>query len=102
VKDLTVPQAFKIPPLTVYEVQAIRALEVGEADPHQQRLVLDCILKKICRTYDVHFVPECDRSSVFLEGRGFVGQNILKFLRLEPAALKALYEEEAKDARRTK
>ena len=93
------PQAFRIPSLTVYEVQAIRALEVGEADAFQQRLALDCILKKLCRVYDVHFVPDCDRSSVFLEGRGFVGQNLLKFMRLQPEALKALYTEESKNAR---
>lgn len=100
--DKSVPQAFKIPSLTPHEVMAIRALEAGEADPHQQRMALDCILKKICRTYDQHFVPGSDRETVFLEGRGFVGQNLLKFMRLEPAALKAVYEEEAKDVRRSK
>lgn len=88
------PQAFKIPALTLPEVQAIRALEVGEADPYQQRLALDCMLKKLCRVYDTHFIPESDRQTAFLEGRGFVGQNLLKFMRLQPEALKALYKEE--------
>ena len=96
--ESTLPQSFKIPSLTVQEVQAIRALEVGEATAYQQRLALDCILKKLCRVYDQHFVPSSDRETVFLEGRGFVGQNLLKFMRLQPEALKALYKEESKNA----
>ena len=87
------PECFKVPALSNMEVYALRALESGEATPHEQRLALAAILKKLCRSYDQHFVPESDRETVFLEGRGFVGQQILKFLRLDANQLKALTED---------
>lgn len=87
-----VPEAFKTPTLTKQEMYALRSLEEGNADPYSQRLALSAVLK-ICRTYDCHFVPNSDRETAFLEGRGFVGQQILKVLRLDPNALRAMKEE---------
>ena len=87
------PESFKTVSLSKEEMYAIRALEAGEADPYRQRMALSAILKKLCRTYDCHFVPDSDRQTVFLEGRGFVGQQILKVLRLDPNALREMEEE---------
>lgn len=87
------PEAFKTVHLSKREMYAIRQLEAGEADSDTQRVALSAILKKICRTYDMHFVPECDRQTAFLEGRGFVGQTILKVMRLDPNELNAIKEE---------
>jgi hypothetical protein len=88
------PEAFKVPALSNREMWAIRMLEEGTADPHNQRLALSAILSKLCRTYDIHFVPESERETAFLEGRGFVGQQITKVLRIDPNALNAMTEEE--------
>jgi hypothetical protein len=85
-----VPEAFKTPGITKREILAIRSLEDGTADPYLQRLALSCILKKLCRTYDPHFVPGKPDETNFLQGRGFVGQEIVKLLRIDAAALKEM------------
>jgi len=87
------PESFKTVSLSKREMYCIRMLEAGEADSEAQRIALSAILKKLCRAYDCHFIPTSDRETVFLEGRGFVGQQILKILRLDPNALNALKEE---------
>lgn len=94
-----VPEAFKVERPNNLEMYAIRALEGGEANPEQQRLALSAIIKKLSRTYDVHFVPNSPDETNFLEGRAFVGQNILKILRLDPNALRELAKEENQNAR---
>jgi len=87
-----VPEVFKTVGLTKREMYAIRQLEYGKADADAQRVALAAILKKICRTYDCHFVPESDRQTAFLEGRAFVGQQITKVMRLDPNELNAMQE----------
>lgn len=93
------PEAFKTEPLSNREMYAIRALEEGTADSVTQRTALSAILKKLCRTYDCHFVPESERETSFLEGRASVGQQIMKVLRLDPLALNAMMKEEQKHVR---
>lgn len=83
-------QCFKVTRLSKQEIYAIRSLESGTANAGTQRVALQAILKKICRTYDLHFIPESPTQTNFLEGRGFVGQQILKYLRLDPAIIHKL------------
>lgn len=85
-------QAFQSGALNKQEIYAIRMLETGEANSAQQALALSVILKKLCRVYDVHFVPGEPDVSVFLAGRGFVGQEIMKLLRLDPTQLHNMKE----------
>jgi len=87
-------ECFKVESLSAQEIIAFQSLETGEADAHQQRLALSVLLKKMCRTYDTHFLPGQPDGSAFLSGRGFVGQQVLKCMRLDPRALKQLREEE--------
>ena len=87
-----IPEAFRSIPLSKQEIYAIRSLEEGTADPYLQRLALATILKKLSRVYDVHFVPGEPDVSNFLAGRGFVGQEIMKLLRLDAAALREMKE----------
>jgi len=92
--SLGAPEAFKVQALTNREAWAIRMLEEGTADPHNQRLALSAILTKLCRAYDCHFVPGAPDETAFLEGRGFVGQQITKVLRMDPNALNQYSKEE--------
>lgn len=75
-------QCFTHPKLTKDEVEALRNLSNGDATEYQQRLALAVIMKKLCRTWDVHFIPGHTDQSTFLAGRGFVGQQIHKYINL--------------------
>lgn len=76
-----VPQCFIVPLVEEQETRALRALEAGEADAHQQRLALALIIKKFSRAYDEAFVPGHSDQTQYLLGRQFVGQQITKYLR---------------------
>jgi len=70
--------AFDVPPLTKAEHVAIKAVAKGEAEPHQQTLALEVIVKKFSRAFDLGYIPGSFDQSAFLTGRGFVGQQITK------------------------
>lgn len=61
---------------------ALQALLRGEATPHQQKLALDWIIEQAARTYDTTYFPDSDRDSAFAEGKRFVGNQIIKMLKL--------------------
>lgn len=88
-----VPQCFQTIQPTKQELYAVQALEKGEATPFHQRLALQFILTKLCRVYDVHFVPGEPDVSNFLEGRGFVGQEIFKILNINPSAIREMKDD---------
>lgn len=83
-------ECFKAAQLSKKEAYAIQQLEEGTADAYSQQLALSAILKKICRVYDVHFIPGAPDATAFLEGRGFCGQQIIKYMRLDPRILNKL------------
>lgn len=87
------------PELTSPEIQSLRLLEKGTANSVQQNLALQCILQKLCRTYDLHYLPEDERGTIFLQGRGYVGQRIMRAIRMQPAELRKLEEKEKRNAR---
>ena len=66
--------------LTKKEHQAIRAMGRGDADAHEQALALEVIVKKFSRAFDMSYVPGSSTASAFLAGRGFVGQQITKYI----------------------
>lgn len=86
------------PNLLSYEVEAFRALERGEATPHQQQVALSALLKKLCRVYDVHYLPDDERGTNFLLGRAFPGQRVMRAIRMQPAELRKLEETEKRNA----
>lgn len=69
------------------EAQALRSLHLGDATPYQQKLALSLIVKKMCRTRDVLFIPGDPHASAFIAGRAFVGSLVLKILRIPLADL---------------
>ena len=77
-KDLGV--ALDVPQLTKQEHVAIKTLAKGEASPDQQLLALEVIVKKFSRAFDLGYVPGSFDQSAFLSGRGFVGQQITKYI----------------------
>lgn len=84
-----------IPPThlpAVYEpwhVAAIQALAAGTATEDQQKTALEWIVNAAASTYDQPYRPgvDGDRETAFGCGRQFVGQQIVKLLKLNAAAI---------------
>jgi len=73
---------FQTPPLNKLEIEALKALNKGEATEHQQKLALATICNKFSRAQDALYVPGTFDETAFLNGRAFVGQKILKIINL--------------------
>ena len=76
------PLCFRADIPTEDETYAFKAFSKGEADAHQQQLVMKYIVQKLSRPHDHCFVVDSDRESTFLSGRAFVGLQILKILNV--------------------
>lgn len=72
---------------TIEDVGAIQALMKGEAEPHQQKRALDWLINTVCITYDATFDHNQAEYS-HAEGRRYVGNTIIKMLKLNIAKLK--------------
>lgn len=72
------------------DVSAIQALERGEATPDQQKRALNWIIVHAAKTYDQSYRPgtEGQRDTDFAEGKRYVGNEIVKMLKLEPGKLR--------------
>ena len=79
---------WRIPAYDIADVTAIRALVNGEATPEQQKRALDWIIVKAAQTYEIPFDLDSDRVSAFYAGRMFVGQQIVKLMKLNPELLR--------------
>ena len=77
-------------PWTDETAGAIQALAAGRAAEHQQKMALDYIINIASGTYDAHYHPGPDgqRNTDFALGRAFVGQQIVKLLKLNLTALR--------------
>ena len=78
------------------DVAAIQALAKGTATPDQQKRAIDWIINKGCATYDFPYRPggmEGDRDTCIAIGRMFVGQQIVKLLKLKIGLLSTRGEE---------
>jgi len=79
---LDAPQAFDVARLTKQEHVAIKMLAKGEASADQQVLVLEVVIKKLSRAFDMPYIPGSFDQSSFLAGRAYVGQQLLKYTKL--------------------
>jgi hypothetical protein len=70
----------------VADIRAVQALTAGTATAEQQKRALDWIVTKAAATYDNGFVAEDahGRIAAFVDGRQFVGQQIVKLMKLKP------------------
>jgi hypothetical protein len=68
------------------DVSAMQALQNGTANDDQQRRALRWIIEKAAGTYDFSFYPG-ERETSFALGRVFVGQQVVKLMRLNVSEL---------------
>jgi hypothetical protein len=71
------------------ELYALRALHTGEATPEQQKLALDFILLVVCKKDDLSFYPDSPRDGDFAEGKRYVGNQVVKLLKLTSTEIQA-------------
>ena len=71
---------------------AIQYLEQGNATPEQQKRVLDFIIYNLCGTYQPTYGID-DSDSNFLNGRRFLGLEIVNCLKFNAAELARRIEE---------
>ena len=78
-----IPAKYDLPDAT-----AMKALEKGEANAHQQKMALRWIIETVAKTYDLSYRLN-DRDTAFAEGKRFVGLQIVKLLNLPLSNLKS-------------
>lgn len=66
---------------------ALQALVRGDAQPHQQQRAIKLIVEGLCDTYGMSYYPFSTRDSDFAEGKRFVGNQIIKLIKLNLAKL---------------
>ncbi len=76
------PQALLVEPLTKQEIVALQDLNDGKATEYQQRLALVVIVNKFSRAQDLLYIPDSFDQTALLNGRAFVGQQILKYINI--------------------
>lgn len=68
---------------------AIKALATGNANEGQQQRALNWIVHTLCGTYDQPYRPDSERDTVFACAKMFVGQQIVKQMKIESRARRA-------------
>jgi hypothetical protein len=76
------PLELGVDDVTKEEHQAIQQLWRGTATEYQQQLALQVIVNKFARAQDLLYVPGDVHATSFINGRAFVGQQILKYLNV--------------------
>ena len=75
-----VGMALSVPNISKQEHVAIVALSKGEAEPHQQALALQVIVKKFAQPQDLLFIPGSPDETGFINGRAFVAAQIRRYV----------------------
>ena len=70
------------------KISALQALHAMEATPEQQRLALTFIIETVAGTYEMSHQPENPHDTSFAEGKRFVGNQLIKFVKLNLSALR--------------
>lgn len=72
------------------DVTAVQSLLRDDADAGMRKRGMDFIIENICGTYDMSFRPGPDgtRETDIAEGKRHVGNQIVKFLKLNVSQLK--------------
>lgn len=85
---------FLYPAISNEEHSAIKALHKGEADAYQQALALKVIVSKFSRAHDLLYFPDSFDQTAFINGRAFVGQQVLLLLKIPIGKINHKQEEE--------
>lgn len=75
------------PPYELADATAFQALQRGDADVHQQQRALKWLIEQAAGTYEFNYYPS-ERDTAFALGRAFVGQQVVKLLRLNLSSLR--------------
>ena len=87
------PQSLKVRDLDKEDIIALKAVHDGEANAHQQRLALYVITNIFSRAQDALYIPGSFDQTAFLNGRAFVGQQILKHINIPVGKLDELFKD---------
>lgn len=90
---MSAPISLRVEQITKQEVVALKALANGDATETQQKLALYVIVNKFSRAQDLLYVPGSFDETAALNGRAFVGQQILKYLKIPVGKLDVLPEQ---------
>jgi len=71
------------------DASALQALQDGSANEDQQKRALRWIIERAAGTYEAHFYPD-ERFTTFALGRAYVGQQVVKMLRLNVSTLRSM------------
>lgn len=82
-----VPVDYPVPP-TIAAVGALQAVYRGTASEHQQKLAMDWIIKQAAQIGGQSYRAGDSHATAFLEGRRFVGAQILSLIGMDINALK--------------
>lgn len=66
------------------DIAAVKAVWEGVADPYQQRLCLDWIVRNLCKIHSSSFSGGETHDAAFKEGRRFVGGAIMEAINSKP------------------
>lgn len=72
------------------DISAVQAMACGIASPDQQKRALDWIIHQVAATYDMPYRPggqDGERDSCFAAGKMYVGQQIIKALKMNLGAI---------------
>jgi hypothetical protein len=75
------------PPYELADASALQALQRGVATEDQQQRALKWVIEQAAGTYQFNYYPT-DRDTAFALGRGFVGQQVVKLLKVNVSALR--------------
>lgn len=75
------PHVLSAPPLDKAEMAAIQALHRGVANEGQQKMALDCIIRKLCATFDEPY-RDSERDTIFALGMAHVGRELVTITNL--------------------
>ena len=75
-------------PIDSRAMYALKALAKGECEPHQQKFLLQWLMKTTHQTYDDLFVPDNARMTDYLLGRRSIGVALTTHLNLDPQKMK--------------
>jgi hypothetical protein len=74
------------PDYTEAEISALRAVQRGEGDARQQRLLCDYLIRA-AGTHDISYRPGDSTATAFAEGKRWVGNTFIWMLRVAPTRM---------------
>lgn len=74
--------ALTLPPVAKEEHVALKMLAEGKAEPHQQVMALNLIVKTFSQPQDLLFIPGSPDETGFINGRAFVAAKIRYYVNL--------------------